>query len=150
MLYTILEVSKKLNTSKVTVYKKINSVNKLKGFITIKNNVKYINDEGLEVLKELINKSVNSKDCKWVNLNDDKNTIKASEYNAFNYLQEDYISTLKKQIEEKDRQLEEKDRIIKKQMELNENNQILLRQEKERLMIMESNNNKSFWRKIFK
>lgn len=150
MLYSILEVSKKLNISKVTVYKKINSVKGLTEFITVKNNVKYINEEGFEFLKELTVNHVNSKGLKGVNSEDKKNNVEGIEYKAFNYLQEDYINTLKKQIEEKDRQLEEKDKIIKKQMELNENNQVLLRQEKERLMLLEANNNKSFWKRIFK
>ena len=150
MLYTILEVSEKLNTSKVTVYKKINSVKELTEFITVKNNVKYINEEGLEFLRELISKQVNSNEFKEVKNNTDKNTYKSSYENAFNYLQEDYINTLKKQIEEKDKQLEEKDKIIRKQMELNENNQILLKQEKERFLMLEEMNQKSIWQKIFK
>jgi hypothetical protein len=150
MLYTILEASKLTGISKVTAYKKISAVNDLKNHITIKNNTQYIDTEGLEKLKMLISKPINSKPQTENQSCIQQNPVNDEVVNAYKALQEDYILLLKSQIEEKDRQLSEKDRIITDHAELLKNSQVLLQQSQQKILCLESSNEKPpWWKRIF-
>jgi hypothetical protein len=152
MLYTILEASKLIGISKVTAYKKINTVKELKQHITVKNNIQYIDTEGLDKLKALISKPVN---CKEETENDDtnyQNKENSKVVNRFTDLQEDYIALLKQQLEEKDRQLSEKDKIISEHTELIRNSQVLFQQSQQKIFLLEQakeEEKRSWWGKLF-
>ncbi len=111
MLYTITEISELINLSKVSVYKRL-KLKEMEPFITIKNKTTYVNDEGLTFIKTTLS-NVNRK----VNISTDE-AISQDDYLS---LKKEYINQLKQQITEKDIQ-------ISKLLELNKNNQILLKE----------------------
>ena len=159
MLYKILEVSKQLKVSKQTIYKKLNKNDDLKQYVTTKNNIQYFDEKGLEFLDSLISKQVTV-----TPVNQEQETKETSNENnchsevstSYNRLQDDYIEHLKKQLEEKDKQLLEKDRlmdkIISEHTELVRNSQILLREKEEKILMLESKEQKkkqNFWKRLF-
>lgn len=94
MLYNVNELSTLFKVSKVTVYKKLDTVKDLKQFIKVKNKVKYLSEEGLEILsRQFSNKEFNTTDSP-----EDKNNIETLLKSQVEYLQE--------QLKEKDKQLE--------------------------------------------
>ena len=52
----VIEVAKKLGVSKVTIYKKIKKIDKLNKHITKRQNITYIKDEGIEIIKNNLKK----------------------------------------------------------------------------------------------
>ena len=176
MVYTIAEVSEKLNISKVTIYKKIKSLNhELKSFLTVKNGVKYLDDKGIEVIKNSIenfnqvNNNLNHElpETSQSIANDEVLTelkeLKKSKYELVNQLKSEieslkqdkheYINLFKNQLETKDKQIEELNKALTQSQQLNENNQILLKQHQEEKVLFlenESQKEQSFWRRLFK
>jgi hypothetical protein len=126
-LYSVKEVSEVLNLSLVSVYKKFKKP-EIKPYIVKKEGIKYISEEGLEILKGLKDNSENTGQSKQHN-------------NADDGILNDYINHLKEQLKQKDTQ-------IQQLIELNKNNQILLKQEKDKVLLLEEKK-KPFWSRLF-
>jgi len=120
MLYSIAEVSELINLSKVTLYKKLRLLD-MSTHITKKSNITYIDDEGLQLIKDdLI--SLNSED----NITTSNEETEALEGGLS--LKEDYIKYLKAENEKLWNGMQEKDDQISKLIDLNKNSQILLKE----------------------
>ncbi|MGM0380184.1 MAG: hypothetical protein ACQEQE_10595 [Bacillota bacterium] len=96
----VIEVAKKLGVSKVTIYKKIKKIDKLKKHITKRQNITYIKEEGIEIIKENLEK-----------FKDDKVDLKKIKDNQIKSLEE-YKIFLQNQIEIKKVQLDMKNQQI--------------------------------------
>lgn len=157
MLYTVTELSEILEFSKVTIYNRINSLKvELKPYITHRKGVLHINDEGLLILKkELGLKSVKNalNDNDILNNEDIDNNNDLKDFKDVNYLirmiertikasQEDYINSLLKQIDLLKSELDKKDTQLNNTLRLLENSQILIREEKEKILMLESREQK--------
>lgn len=120
-MYSVEEVSEQLNVSKVTIYAKLKKFNNM---VVIKQGKKYIDTE----LFNLIKNDLKSKDNNNNNLNSDINDILndevATDTDDLININKDLINALLEQLKEKDKQISELHKLI-------ENNQILLKHDKE-------------------
>lgn len=117
-MYNVEEVSKIVGVSKVTVYKKIKKLKELQEYIVNNGDRVYILKDGIDVLKE----------------NLEKNNIKyvKEEISVDLDISKDLINILKDQLKEKDIQLQEKNKQINDLINLNKNNQVLLKQQQDK------------------
>lgn len=123
MFYSVSEISELINLSKVSIYKKLKA-EQFESHIIKKKGTTYIDKEGFELLKRSLKLNTEEKkDLNSSNINLE-NMIDTDELNELKILRQDYIATMKKQLDQKDKQIEELHRLI-------ENNQILLKQEKQ-------------------
>ena len=154
-MLTIRQVADELNCTPQAIYKKVDNQlnNQLKPFIKEvekgKRVIKMIEPEGVEIIRKSMEQPVD---------NQLKQPFKAVEQPVDNQVEsdllallEDNLEVLKQQLEVKDKQLETKDKqleakdeqikemnsIIKDQQKLNENNQVLLREEQKQRLIEE-------------
>lgn len=129
-MFTVEEVSKLLSVSKVTIYAKLK---KYESKVVVKQGKKYVTEELLSLIKQ----ELNLKECLKDNLKVENNTgainqeIATDRYDLIN-LNQDLINFLKEQLLEKDLQLKEKDKQIEELINLNKNNQILLKQQQDK------------------
>lgn len=117
-MYNVEEVSNIIGVSKVTIYKKIKSLKELQKYIVNNEDRIYILKDGIKILKENLEKN-NNKHIKneiAIDLDDNK----------------ELINMLKDQIKEKDMQIKDKDNQINELINLNKNNQILLKQQQDK------------------
>ncbi|WWU66792.1 hypothetical protein QJR26_18685 (plasmid) [Clostridium baratii] len=119
-MYNVEEVAKRVGVSKVTVYKKIKNLKELEKFLVNKEDRVYILDEGVKILKESINKN----NLKKINVEDEVSVDLESN--------KELINMLKDQLKEKDIQLKEKDKQLNELINLNKNNQVLLKQHQDK------------------
>lgn len=129
-MFTVEEVSKLLSVSKVTIYAKLK---KYESKVVVKQGKKYVTEELLSLIKQ----ELNLKECLKDNLKveNDKEVINqeiATDRDDLINLNQDLINFLKQQLEEKDIQLREKDKQIEELINLNKNNQILLKQQQDK------------------
>ena len=129
-MFTVEEVSKLLSVSKVTIYAKLK---KYESKVVVKQGKKYVTEELLSLIKQ----ELNLKECLKYNLKVENNTGAinqeiATDRDDLINLNQDLINFLKQQLEEKDRQLREKDKQIEELINLNKNNQILLKQQQDK------------------
>lgn len=157
MLYTVTEISEMLGYSKVTIYNRINSLKKeLKPYIKHKKNIIHIDDKGLLILKEdlgLIDvKSTLNDDDTLNNENIDSNS-NLEDFKDISFLiktinetvktgQENYINSLLNQIEILKSELDKKDDQLNNTLRLLENSQVLIKQDKEKILMLESKEQK--------
>lgn len=159
--YTVTEAAKILNITRQSIYNKLNSLNDvLQPHISKKNNVKYLSNEAVEIIQ----KNINGEDVKSNLYNIDKELIDLYK-NQINDLQ-NHVATIKSTYEEqiknltntyrtqieyikeesnkKTNQLENKDKLL-------ENMQVLLKDTKEQVHLLENTKNKKsiwhFWKK---
>ena len=128
-MYDISEVSKLTGVSKVTIYKKIKKMKELEPYIVVKADKTYILDEGIALINSSlqVNKQVNS------GVKNDINREVASEGISMDLtVNKELINLLTEQLTEKDRQLREKDKQIEELINLNKNNQVLLKQQQDK------------------
>lgn len=153
MLYTVTEISEMLGFSKVTIYNRVNSLKtELKPYIKHKKNILHIDDKGLLILKEdlgLIDvKSTlndnNTSDTENIDFNSDLKDFKDINYliktieKTVKTSQENYINSLLEQIKLLKSELDKKDAQLNNTLRLLENSQILIREEKEKILMLES------------
>jgi hypothetical protein len=152
LLYSIQEASKKLNISRMTIYNKIRTYPELKKFIKVKNNVKYLMPEGLDLIKnsKIDNNILDNSKSDVKEIDNNNHTLESNiDYkillknfdnlqnefynnkNNFTESLQDQIQLMKSQLEEKDRQLESKDKQLESKDELLKNFQVLLKVEQE-------------------
>ncbi|MFR3943711.1 MAG: hypothetical protein ACLTY6_13675 [Clostridium perfringens] len=129
-MFTVEEVSKLLSVSKVTIYAKLK---KYGSKVVVKQGKKYVTEELLSLIKQ----ELNLKECLKDNLKVENNTGAinqeiATDRDDLINLNQDLINFLKQQLEEKDIQLREKDKQIEELINLNKNNQILLKQQQDK------------------
>ena len=129
-MFTVDEVSKFLSVSKVTIYAKLK---KYESKVVVKQGKKYVTEELLSLIKQ----ELNLKECLKDNLKVENNTGAinqeiATDRDDLINLNQDLINFLKQQLEEKDIQLREKDKQIEELINLNKNNQILLKQQQDK------------------
>lgn len=129
-MFTVDEVSKLLSVSKVTIYAKLK---KYESKVVVKQGKKYVTEELLSLIKQ----ELNLKECLKDNLKVENNTGAinqeiATDRDDLINLNQDLINFLKQQLEEKDIQLREKDKQIEELINLNKNNQILLKQQQDK------------------
>lgn len=156
MLYTITEAAKQLQVSRVTVYKKIESIKDLKSHVKIKNNIKYIDDTGLDIIKLSM---ANNSDSKVDTEEEIDEAVKQSNETyseQFTDLQDKYINSLQSQIEYLKNELEVKNKLISDQARMIENSQVLLRDNQQKILMLEDKvkeaaeiKPKGFLKKIF-
>lgn len=125
-MFTVEEVSKLLSVSKVTIYAKLK---KYGSKVVVKQGKKYVTEELLSLIKQ----ELNLKECLKVENNTGAiNQEIATDRDDLINLNQDLINFLKQQLEEKDIQLREKDKQIEELINLNKNNQILLKQQQDK------------------
>lgn len=118
-MFTVEEVSGDLSVSKVTIY---NKLKKYESKVVLKEGKKYITEDLFNLIKEEL-KVKSKEDEKCIN-----REISMDKEVPFN-LNVDLIDILKEQLREKDIQLREKDKQIQELINLNKNNQVLLKQQ---------------------
>ena len=140
-MFKVIEVAEKLKVSKVSIYNKVNQ-NKdiLKQHVKKVKSVTYITDEGLEIIEKLF-----CKDNEFKTLNNDDNslnndTVKQdnSMVEEFKTLYDERINDLKVQIDGLNKDKENLHQQIDKLTELNKNAQILIKQEQDKVLLLES------------
>lgn len=104
-MYRVIEVARMLGVSKVIIYKKVNKNKKqLKNHIHTRSNITYIDDAGVDIIKDTIEVA---------SLGVYSGTSDADELKR-EYLEDlnDHIELLSMQIQMKKRQIQKKDEII--------------------------------------
>lgn len=123
-MYRVIEVARMLGVSKVTVYKKISKNKKiLKNHVVTRSNITYIDDDGVEIIRNTIEQNANGHDL--------------SDYEIRQMVTEDLtsmIQLLNQQIEVKKKQILKKDEII-------EHYKSLLKSNRGRIQYLESKSN---------
>lgn len=139
MLRSVSEISVLTGLSKVSIYNKL-KLKEMKDYIIKNKGVTYVSEEGYtlildkfnlkkEGLNNLKNDTKNIKDEIALDIeNKDIEEFKLE----FKKLKQDYIKSLKLEIENLKVQLEKKDNQINELMGLNKNNQILLKQQQDK------------------
>ena len=129
-MFTVEEVSRDLSISKVTVYKKLK---KYENKVVLKQGKKYITEDLFNLIKEELKvknevKNKENKKC----VNQEIAMDRELSFNLNKSLNTDLIDILKEQLREKDIQLREKDKQIQELINLNKNNQLLLKQQQDK------------------
>jgi len=119
-MYTVEEAATKLNVSKVTIYSKLKIYSDM---VIIKQGKRYIDEELLNLIKDTL-KSKNdlNYDENSSELDNSENTDIPNDSEYLTNLNSELISTLIEQLKEKDKQIDHL-------MKLNENNQVLLKEQ---------------------
>lgn len=153
LLKTVAQISEELGFSKVTIYNKINSLKSdLKGCIQQKKGITYINSKGLSIIRASLGLNIdddaliNDDEFKATSTVDNENL---KQFKDIDYLietikktletsQENYINSLLSQIEHLQLELNKKDEQLNNTLRLLENSQILIRDNKEKILELES------------
>lgn len=133
---TIQEAADELGVTPQAIYKKLNKTdNGLKQHLKhVEKNgksVKALTDQGMEILKELFNSTVETTVNK--RLNNQFKTSTGENAEVIDLLQET-VKTLNRQLEVKDKQIQDLNDRLREQQELNRNNQVLLRNEQQKAL----------------
>ena len=123
-MFTVEEVSRDLSVSKVTVY---NKLKKYESKVVLKQGKKYITEDLFNLIKEEFKNQEHEK-C----ANQEIATDREVKFKLNKSLNADLIDILKEQLREKDIQLREKDKQIQELINLNKNNQVLLKQQQDK------------------
>jgi hypothetical protein len=158
MYYSVSEISKQLNISKVTVYKKLDKISELKDHIKQLKDGKCVTEEGLEIIRQSLQltpltnplpeelKEDTEKPDSSSDLIIYKQLIESLE-NQVNCLKEDK-QKLYEQLDTKDKHIDSLADALNTAQRLNENSQILLRQQQDKILFLESpptKERKSIW-----
>jgi len=119
MLYTVSEISELIGLSRVTLYKKLKLI-EMSTHISKKQNVTYIDEIGLNLIKESLQDLTDEEEHSTL---DDETATDKEELT----LNADMFNLLKDQLKEKDIQLHEANERLKQAHKLIENNQVLLK-----------------------
>ena len=157
LLKTVAQISEELGFSKVTIYNKINSLKSdLKGCISKKKGITYINSKGLSIIRASLGLNIDDDAL----INDDEfkatSTVDNEDLKQFkdiDYLietikktletsQENYINSLLDQIELLKSELDKKDEQLNNTLRLLENSQVLIKDSKEKILMLESQEQK--------
>lgn len=157
MLYTVSEISDMLEFSKVTIYNKINSLKTdLRPYIVHKKGVMHIKEKGVLIIKKdlgLINDENISKYNDNLRAENEVDNNGSGQFKEFNTLiktlektiktsQEDYIQSLLDQIDLLKSELNKKDDKLNNTLKLLENSQVLIKDKKEKILMLENEEEK--------
>lgn len=135
MYYTVAEVAKLMDLSKVSIYNKL-KLKELEQYILKNKGITYVSEEGLSCLKSSLNfKDIAAEEIASGLNENDINQDEVLETQGFRVglnFKEDYINTLKLENQKLWQQLDEKDKQIQDLISLNKNSQILLKQQSEK------------------
>lgn len=157
MLYTVQEASKMLNTSRVTIYNKIEKLKDLQAHIKVKNNTKYITAHGVELIRQSIIDNgqgkvfTSSQEQQQEETNE--NICNSGIADEFTPLHDDLIQLLKEQIQDLKQDKESLFKELEQQRQLHQNTQVILQQVQQTVLLLEQGQqqeNKKSWWKIFK
>lgn len=129
MLYSVSEASESIGLSKQSIYNKL-KLKELQGHIVKKQGITYIDDIGLNLIKDSLNNlKIEKTDLNCLNIKNDDTTAneEVATDTADLKLDDKLYNVLIKQLETKDKQIEEKDIQIHELHKLIENNQVLLK-----------------------
>lgn len=129
-MFTVEEVAMDLSVSKVTVY---NKLKKYESKVVLKQGKKYITEDLLNLIKEelKVKREVKNKENEKC-VNQEIAVNREVSFKLNESLNADLIEILKEQLREKDIQLREKDKQIQELINLNKNNQVLLKQQQDK------------------
>jgi predicted DNA-binding protein YlxM (UPF0122 family) len=153
-MYSISEISKMIGVSRQSIYKKIDKEG-LQEYLIDGEKGKVVTDEGLDVLKGLFSEYLDSKP--------DTDNLQEKNSSTTDNLQADYIDSLKSDIEylkgviSDEREslrdiISDQSQQITSLTRLLENSQVLLKQQQEKILFLESppvKEKASFWSSIF-
>lgn len=129
MLYTVAEVSRITNISKVSIYKKL-KLKGIEGHISKEAGITYIDEVGLKLITDSL--KVNEEVKEDLNQKDIKEP--ASEETATDTedltINKELVNTLIEQLKAKDIQIQALNERLQQEQELHKNTQVLLQQEK--------------------
>ena len=142
MFRSVSEISVLTGLSKVSIYKKIKQ-EKFQKFITRNKGITYISEDGVKlILKEFEVKRVKSDGLNSLNCEHDfeneevaitiENKGIEEEKEWLKELKVEYINSLKDEIKYLRKQIEKKDNQIQELINLNKNNQVLLKQQQDK------------------
>ena len=142
MFRSVSEISVLTGLSKVSIYKKIKQ-EKFQEFITRNKGITYISEDGVKlILKEFEVKRVKSDGLNSLNCEHDfeneevaitiENKGIEEEKEWLKELKVEYINSLKDEIKYLRKQIEKKDNQIQELINLNKNNQVLLKQQQDK------------------
>ena len=149
----VSEISMLLGVSTRTIYRKVEKLElNGKGYVKQENNAQTITNEGLELIKKsLTRKGVEQSKSQSDNVKDTEQHINES-YERIIELQavtfRETIADLRHQLIEKDILIEDLRKDKNRLMQMQENSQVLLVREQERVLMLEEN--KGFWSKFKK
>lgn len=132
-MYTVLEISRKLGTSKATIYRKMGSIDDMDKHVTLKNKTKYIDEEGFLIIKKAMTSPSEIKnEIKTANTKiEDDLALKHSKY--IENLEEE-IDYLREELQIKNDLLHEQIREI-----ANNQNQLLLMEREKKIKTIDPN-----------
>lgn len=157
--YSVYELAKQIGVSSTTIYNKLKNrevYKVIKPYIKVVKGNKSISVEGIEILKNYIHKDTSKKNNNQNNTSEAKKPLNASTSDMFATLQTNLITSLqssveslKIQLETKDKQIESLIKSLDTAQKLNENNQILLRENQQKVLMLEERKSKNIFQKIF-
>lgn len=146
-VFSITKVASQLHVSRQTIYNKIDEFqSELKPFIIIKNNVKYLKIEAINIIKESINPPKLNKEkesTNQLNINGDTIEFLKNELLKKDKIYSDYISDLKQNTENLKQRIEHLEKESIQKNKLLENMQVLLKDQK---LLIGGNPNRRWWK----
>ena len=142
MLRSVSDISKLTGLSKVSIYNKL-KLKELAPFIIKNKGITYVDEDGVTLICEGLNLKQNGLNSLNDSLKEKEDEIAVSidikEFKgvklSLKELNLDYINTLKGEMEVLKDQLREKDKQIEELINLNKNNQVLLKQQQDKEII---------------
>lgn len=132
MLYTVSEVSEKVNLSKVSIYKRL-KLKDMQGHITKESGVTYIDEVGLKLIQESLKSTEDIKtDINYKELDDELNDDVSTDVDVLT-LNSELVNALIGQLKAKDIQIAELNNRLAAEQDLHKNTQVLLRSEQEKI-----------------
>ena len=146
-LYTVKELSQKYNVSEKIIYSNLKTNEKLKENIIYKGKRTYLNEEGSNILGDILCKEIEMEKTKEKVENIEKKPIKENKDNSIEEIKSEEDITyqnIKDSIVDKTSgeeavsillaQIKEKDNLIKRLVSLIESNQVILEKDREKLL----------------
>ncbi len=123
-MYRVIEVARMLGVSKVTIYKKVNKNKKaLKNHIHTRSNITYIDDVGVEIIKDTI--EVNS-------------SLNYGSGNELDDIKKEYLDDLNETLELLNNQIHVKKRQVQKKDEIIEAYKSIIKSNRGKIQYLES------------
>jgi uncharacterized membrane protein len=139
VLMSVSEIADLTGLSKVSIYNKL-KLKEIEPFIVKNKGITYVCDEGVALIKEGLNLKEEGLNSLNESFKEEESEvaldIENTQFNSFKEefkdLNKDYINSLKLEIQNLKDQLEKKDSQIEELINLNKNNQILLKQQQDK------------------
>jgi hypothetical protein len=141
-MYTVSDVAKMLDVSRVTIYRKIETA-ELQQHVTIKNKVKYIDNKGIDLLKEKLGCNVVQQENSNIGVTDQLHELQMLQLETEHLKREleakdKHIETLTNETVMLQGMLQHEQESGKDLRKLIENSQILLKQSQDKIFFLES------------